>query len=232
MSVSAMRVFGQRQMAPVIVKPPIELVENKTSKRKTEDDLKAIAADQRKYRRIKVRLSGRFMREDEEEFLCYTNDISAGGMNITSPVKCERGEYVIFYIEEIGRIEGHVVRNHDEGFAVAIDASAHKREKIVASLTWILNRHELSHVEARRHERQIPSRPLTTLQREDGTQMQARVLDLSLGGARIDVKVSLNSGEKVMLGKSSGYVVRVDEHGTAIQFDTEQNSQSLSPFFS
>ena len=231
MRTSASRVFGQRQVTQ-IVKAPLNAVSRTKSKRKSIDDLQAVAADRRKYRRIKVRLAGRFMREDRQEFPCYTNDISAGGMNISASVKCEPGEYIVFYIEEIGRIEGFVVRNHDDGFAIAIEASAHKRERLVATLTWLLNRHELEDPQERRYERQIPTKPYTILKRDDGSQIKVKVLDLSIGGARISVKASMKSGEKVFLGKSSGYVVRVDEGSIGIQFDTEQQPQAMHTYFS
>ena len=227
---STARVFGQRQVTQ-IVKTPLKAVSPANSKRKSIEDLTAAATDRRKYRRIKVQLSGRFMREDQQEYPCYTNDISAGGMNISASVKCEPGEYVVFYIEEIGRIEGFVVRNHDDGFAIAIEASSHKRERLVATLTWLLNRHELQDPQERRHERQIPTNPQTTLVRSDGKKLPVKVLDLSIGGARVSVKALMKTGEKVYLGKSSGYVVRVDEDSIGIQFDTEQSPKNMHPFF-
>ncbi len=228
---STARVFGQRQVTK-IVKTPLKVVSSAKSKRKSIDDLTAAAADRRKYRRIKVQLSGRFMREDQQEYPCYTNDISAGGMNISASVKCEPGEYVVFYIEEIGRIEGFVVRNHDDGFAIAIEASAHKRERLVATLTWLLNRHELEDPQERRYERQIPTSPATTLMRANGKRLPVEVLDLSIGGARVSVKALMKTGEKVYLGKSAGYVVRVDKNSIGIQFDTEQSPATMHPFFS
>ncbi len=231
MRTATARVFGQRQ-APLVIKTEPGPVVKRKSKRKTKDDLKAVSADQRKYRRIKVRLAGRFMREDQLEYPCYTNDISAGGMNISATVNCEIGEYIIFYIEELGRIEGHVVRSHNDGFAIAIEASAHKREKLVASLTWILNRHELGSHEERRHLREVPTNPTTKLIRADGAEITARIIDLSIGGARIKINATLTTGEKVWLGKSSGYVVRVAEDGTAIQFDTEQSPGAMQGYFS
>lgn len=228
---STKRVFGQRQTTQIL-KTPLKVISRTHSKRKSLDDLTAVSADRRKYRRIKVRLSGRFMREDQQEYPCYTNDISAGGMNISASVKCELDEYVVFYIEQIGRIESNVVRNHDDGFAITIEASAHKRERLVATLTWLLNRHELEEPQERRYERQIPTQPYTTLVRADGSQMKVKVLDLSIGGARIEINTSMKTGEKVYLGKSSGYVVRVEEDSTGIQFDTEQLPQAMHPFFS
>ncbi len=231
MRTSTARTFGQRDTS-LSGPTPLRVVAETKSRRKSINDLKAVEADQRKYRRIRVRLSGRFMREDRQEYACYTNDISAGGMNVSAPVNCEPGEYLVFYIQEIGRIEGYVVRNHDDGFAIAIEASRHKREKLVATLTWILNRHELNGIEARRHERHIPARRHTVLIREDGTEIPVEVLDLSLGGARVNINANLNSGEKIRLGKSSGYVVRTGTEGTAIQFDTEQSPQIFESMFS
>lgn len=230
MKTSLSRVFGQRSTAPISPKT-LKVVSHNKSRRKTADDLKAVDADQRKYRRIRIRLAGRFMREDQQEFPCYTTDISAGGMNISTSINCEPGEYIVFYIEEIGRIEGFVVRNHDGGFAVAIEASTHKRERLVATLTWLLNRHELEDTQERRFERQIPTNPHTTLVREDGSKLRVKVLDLSLGGARIDINTNMKIGEKVYLGKSSGVVVRCDNDGVGIQFDTVQSVHAIHSYF-
>jgi c-di-GMP-binding flagellar brake protein YcgR len=223
------KVFGHRVTAPSARKPSQDR-SNTISKRKSLIDLQAIATDRRKYRRIKVRLSGRFMRENQQEHPCYTNDISAGGINLSAAVNCEPGEYIVLYIEAIGRLEGYVVRNHDDGFAVSIEASEYKREKLVASLTWILNRHELEGAEARRHERQIPESPTALLVLEDGREIQAKVLDLSVGGARIRVNANLKTGEKVHLGKSIGYIVRVGNDDIAIQFDTDHHNHLIHPF--
>ena len=102
----------------------------------------------------------------------------------------------------------------------------------MATLTWLLNRHELEDPQERRFERQIPTKPYTILKRDNGTQMKVKVLDLSIGGARISIKTPMKTGEKVFLGKSSGYVVRVDEDSVGIQFDTEQQPQAIHSYFS
>ncbi len=214
------RLFGQRPHQPVFTTSPTAVTGNK-SRKISPERLLELAEDRRKYRRIKVRLSGRFMRRDNRDYPCYTNDVSAGGMSVSAAVVCEPGEYVVFYIEEIGRIEGYVVRNLADGFAIAIDASPHKRENLVASLTWILNRHEFHGSESRRHERHIPANPLTSLVREDGSQHDVLVRDLSVGGARIIVNASLHIGEKIRLGKSCGLVVRLEDNGAAVQFETK-----------
>ena len=99
MRTSASKVFGQRQVTQ-IVKAPLNAVSRIKSKRKSIDDLQAVAADRRKYRRIKVRLSGRFMREDQQEYPCYTNDISAGGMNISASVNCEPANILSFTLKK------------------------------------------------------------------------------------------------------------------------------------
>jgi hypothetical protein len=164
------------------------------------------------------------------EHPCYTNDISAGGVNISAAISCEPGENLVLYLEEIGRLDAVVIRNHDGGFSLAIDASPYKREKIVAALTWILNRHELEKYEQRRHERFFPSSSssaATTLIREDGTKLAATVLDLSLGGARVNVKEKLEIGEKITLGRSRGRILRIDENDVAVQFETELPSRLL-----
>ena len=63
---------------------------------------------------------------------------------------------MVAYIDHIGRIEGKIVRAFDGGFAMSINATARKRDKLAAKLTWLANRHELNLPEDRRHDRVTP----------------------------------------------------------------------------
>ena len=123
-----------------------------------------LVADRRRYRRVHVDLLGRFMRADKQEFSCRMYDISIGGCALLtqSPVPVEPGEKVIAYFDQLGRLEGPVARIFDGGFAMTLQASIHKREKLCATLTWLVNKSDLPGIDERRHDRNAPTNDTAT----------------------------------------------------------------------
>jgi hypothetical protein len=91
-----------------------------------------IVPDRRRHRRVPVDLAGRFMREDRQEYPCQVINMSAGGMALLAPAICDDGERIVAYLDNLGRIEGVVVRSFEGGFAVRILACLYKRERIAA----------------------------------------------------------------------------------------------------
>jgi PilZ domain-containing protein len=151
----------------------------------TAHRLATIVPDRRRFRRVAVTLFGRFMRENREEYLCQVTQMSAVGMALLAPVKCEEGERIVAYLDHVGRIEGIVVRVVEGGFAVRILASAVKRERIVNLLTWLINQESLGLSEERKHERVVPRISASKLILPNGDVHSCRVLDVSLSGASI-----------------------------------------------
>src|ERR1700680_3514473 len=109
------------------------LVERKAS-------LRALSQDRRRHQRVKVTLLGRYMLADRREFPCQVTDMSPGGMALTAPVAGKPGERVIAYVDHVGRLEGVIARQLENGFAMTIGATARKRDKLAAQLTWLANR--------------------------------------------------------------------------------------------
>jgi len=67
---------------------------------------------------------------------------------------------------------------------MSISATARKRDKLAAQLTWLANRHILGLPEDRRHETAswpAPTRA-TTIVMPDGLAMVCRIIDMSLSG--------------------------------------------------
>src|SRR5580700_3008570 len=112
-----------------------------------------VPQERRRFRRVKLSVLGRYMLEDRREFPCQTIDISPGGVGLVAPVPGQIGSRVIVYLEHIGRIEGLVVRELENGFAMTIVAPQRKQEKLAAQLTWLINRQAFGLPEDRRHER-------------------------------------------------------------------------------
>ena len=93
-----------------------------------------VAADRRRHVRFPVTLLGRFMRANKLEYPCKLIDISVGGASIAAPVAVAEGERIVAYFDHLGGLEGHVNRLFEGGFAFAIAATQHKREKLAAQI--------------------------------------------------------------------------------------------------
>ncbi len=193
--------------------------------------LPKIVPDRRKHRRVPVRVFGRFMREDKQEYPCQIINMSPGGMALLSPVTCAEGERVVCYLDNFGRIEGVVARSFEGGFALRILASLFKREKIANMLTWIINQEMLGLAEERQHERVVPRNPSSRLILPNGEVHPCRVIDVSLSGASIASTVRPPLDTMVILGRMRGRVVRHHDQGVAIQFADLQDPDSLARSF-
>jgi PilZ domain len=202
-----------------------------TFARRPQGVLSRIVPDRRRHKRISVTLLGRFMRENKEEHTCKLIDISAGGAAVMSSVAVPMGERLVAYFDHIGGIEGSVVRTFDGGFAIKIDATRHKREKLAAQLTWLANRGESGQSDARRHERISPSNGESTLQLAEGIVLPCRVLDVSISGASIATPARPEIGSEVVLGKLRARVMRHHPQGFGVQFLDIQNPTALRRYF-
>src|SRR5271154_4120558 len=102
--------------------------------------LRALSAERRRFQRVRVNLLGRYMLEDRREFPCQVVNMSPGGMALIAPVGGEVGARVIAYVDHLGRLEGKIARQLQNGFAMTISATPRKRDKLAAQLTWLANR--------------------------------------------------------------------------------------------
>jgi len=185
---------------------------------KLQTKFNAKPMERRRHSRIKLSLLGRYMLEDRREFPCQTIDVSVGGLSITAPVRGAVGERVIAYFDALGRIEGTIVRHLEFGFVMTANMPAAKREKLANQLTWLANRKTLGLPEDRRHERIVPNVVNTTLRFPDGSTAPAKIVDISVSGAAIACTAQAQMGSMVHIGRRPARVVRVFEHGMALEF--------------
>ena len=155
-----------------------------------------LADERRRFQRVKVNLLGRYMLPDRREFPCQVINMSPGGMAVVAPVAGLPGERVIAYVDHLGRLEGKIARAIDNGFAMTISASARKRDKLAAQLTWLANRNILNLPEDRRHGRFAPRNPLARLILPNGNNVACRVIDLSQSGAAIAIAPELRPARR------------------------------------
>jgi hypothetical protein len=192
------------------------LAERKTS-------LRALSEDRRRHQRVRVNLLGRYMLADRREFPCQVVNMSPGGMALIAPVGGAAGERIIAYVDHLGRLEGRIARVFQNGFAIAISATARKRDKLAAQLTWLANRQILGLPEDRRHGRIVPRNPNGRLIMPNGVNLSCRIIDVSESGAGIATDQRPPIGALVTVGKVQGRVVRHIEDGFAIEFTRLQH---------
>jgi c-di-GMP-binding flagellar brake protein YcgR len=189
-----------------------------------------LTSQERQFQRVDLTLFGRYMLANRQEFPCQILNMSPGSAALMTPKTGQIGERVVAYIDHVGRLEGVILRHFDGGFAMSVNATERKRDKLAAKLTWLANRHELKLPEDRRHERIVPRQRSAEVRLEDGRSYRARIVDLSLSGAAIEIEVRPAIGTVLWLGNMRGRVVRHFEEGVAIEFAVVQNRDSLERF--
>lgn len=188
--------------------------------------------EKRRFQRVNVSLLGRYMLANHKEYPCQVVNMSPGGVALIAPVAGEIGEAVVAYIDHIGRVEGTIARTIEGGFAISLKATTRKRDKLASQLTWLANRHSLNLPEDRRHERITPHNPNSKLILPDGRVYRAKIIDISLSGASLQMEVRPAIGTPVVLGRIRGQVVRHIDGGVAIEFAAVQDADRLETYLS
>ncbi|MEO0792770.1 MAG: PilZ domain-containing protein [Pseudomonadota bacterium] len=198
-----------------------------------DSNVPSLQPDRRRHRRVDVDLSGRFMREDKQEFPCKLKNISVGGASFVTPAVVRPGEGIIAYIDDIGRLEGPVFRKSPDGFVVTLRLTARARERLAAQLMWLSNRDELEQIDQRRpgHHRFAVGNRTSLLQLSDGTEHVCTVIDLSISGASLETNARPAIGSQVNLGALECLVVRHHDQGIALAFLEIQDIGDLRRLF-
>src|SRR5213595_893876 len=160
-----------------------------------------LSQERRRFQRVRVSLLGRYMLADRREFPCQVVNISPGGIALLAPVSGAVGDRIIAYVDHLGRLEGKIARQLQNGFAMTIAATPRKRDMLAAQLTWLANRSILNLPEDRRHGRFVPKVTGARLIMPNGTNIGVRLLDLSLSGAGVGTQERPEIGSHVTIGK-------------------------------
>lgn len=173
--------------------------------------------EQRLHRRVQIELGVRFLLASGAEHTGSVLDISAGGVLIAARATPKVGDRVIVYVDEIGRLEGNVVRATEGAFALVLTVPQVKRERIVETLTYLLNR-DTAHSEDHRRATRVPSATVGRCSMPDGRELPCRIIDLSLTGVSLEILARPAIGESVMVGRMRGRVARHHATGIAVEF--------------
>lgn len=177
-----------------------------------------LAADRRHFVRGQLSLNGRYLAENGWEYQCKVIDMSPGGILLTSEFVPEISEQVVLLIEDIGRVQGEIVRHTDGGYAVSVRTTSRKKSQLASKLTWLINAERLGLKDDRATERK-PHTGTVYLELRDGTRFQASAIDLSVTGMAIQSTEHICLGERVKVGRLNGTVTRLLATGFAVRFD-------------
>jgi hypothetical protein len=87
-------------------------------------------SERRKEPRVRVTLQARYMLPDRREYLCTVVDASAGALALAGPERGAMGANIVLYIDNIGRVEGTVVRHFEDGFVVKFKGATRAAQAI------------------------------------------------------------------------------------------------------
>lgn len=177
--------------------------------------------DRRRHRRVLWQVPVRGLTESGEEFACNTVDVCAGGLRINLARPLEKGENLVLYIEDIGRVEGVIVRVLNEiGYAIEFRAPPRKHEKIADALTWLVNKDRLGITDDRIAERRPATGQVIAIHGK-GITIACAIADVSLFGVALKTSGPRPMiGDRVQIGERAGTCVRYIEGGFAVDFRT------------
>ena len=192
-------------------------------------DICRIAPDRRRYKRVPLAISGRFMTSNKDEFACKLVDISVGGAAISTAVSVEIGEQIIAYFDHLGGLEGQVIRPTDDGFAIQFNATLRKRQRLADQLSDFLNQDIVDLASLRRlgHNRIKLSKQKLAVKFSDGKQENCEALDVSISGAPIESQARPPIGSHITVGKLRAEVMRHHEQGFGVAFTDIQKIEAI-----
>jgi PilZ domain len=178
----------------------------------------AFKRDRRSYKRVGLRLTGRFLNSANQDEELATTNVSCDGAFILAANPPSAGEQVVCYFEQLGRVQADVIRATPQGFAVRFHTSTLKRDKLADRLTWLVNKDVLGLAEERGAVRFAASGQ-TTVKLPDGRDLVCRLTDISLSGAAFEALGHPPFvGDRILTASLPAEVVRVAGRTFAVRY--------------
>jgi hypothetical protein len=179
-------------------------------------------SDKRRYERVRLELNARFMRTDGSEHHAQVIDVSGGGIALKSDSPPVVGEHIILYVDNLGRLEGRVVRKIGEGFALPFNATPRRRERICQMITRL--RQGMPDDDELAEAGFVPDEgaqlaPISHIVLGDGEKIPVRVVDLNVTGVVVETPLKLALGTSVQVGRMNGVVTDMGSGCLTIEFE-------------
>lgn len=197
----------------------------------TFDPSQSLIPERRAHERIDVTLLGRCLLENKLEIPCQAVNISPADVAVIAAYSPRIGEHVIIYLDHVGRVDGKVVRLMKGGFAILINGTPRRREKLAASIEWLKAHLHFGAENNRRHERIEPDNRNSEIRLSDGRAYPTAVIDISLSGAALTCEVKPALGTSVSFAGMQGKVVRHFAEGIAIEFADVHTQETIADKF-
>ena len=172
----------------------------------------------RQLERARLRLPARCMLADRIERSCTTIDLAACGVAVECGDRGQIGDHVVAYVNQLGRMEGEIARQLQNGFAFKIAAPPRKIEKLAARIAWLVQHDAFGAPDNRRQERVEADEGLIIVTTPDGEAHVATLIDLSSEGAALNVAIAPPIGSPVTIGQRQARVVRHFAGGIAVKY--------------
>ena len=192
-------------------------------------EFRAAAADERR-RTVQLDLDGRYMRSSKLEYPAKLKAVSVAHLVFDTNEQLEVGERIIVHFEHLGGLDGNVSGKSGSGVEVRLNITTHRREKLSAQLTWLLNRQDFSGLEGRRHERIAVGNKSVPLRFGEGQVVECTLLDISSSGASLGTLIRPEVGTEVVVGKQKAIVRRHHNHGIGVQFLQDYEGKHLQGY--
>lgn len=172
--------------------------------------------ERRRHRRVSMPLKCRFLTEKGVECEAEVLNISAAGAMLRSKFPPRIGHTIVLYVDQLGRIEGKVVRSANNTFAVSYPKRRERQAIIADHLTSALNNRPRG--ADRRINPRVKQDSPATVRFEDGREVQCSISDISLTGASLNISPRPPLGAHLVLGRMNAKVVRRHDQGVGIVF--------------
>lgn len=166
-------------------------------------------------------------RGERREFACRTISISTEAIALAGPVRGAVGERVIAHFDELGKLEGQVVRLVPDGFVMNLVLPDDRRARLAAKIDWLDKHKNYKLPDDRKHKRIIPKTPHSTVMLADGSVLGCFVIDMSVSGVAVSADITPSLGDVLAVGKIIGRVVRLFPEGFALRFIELQSPDLL-----
>ncbi|MDE2446595.1 MAG: PilZ domain-containing protein [Alphaproteobacteria bacterium] len=170
---------------------------------------------------------GRFMLPDMSEHACQVSDLTEVGASFLTQDVAPKGQPIVAYLEEVGRVECISSDPVQGGFGVKFSLTGPRLERLQQRIQWLKQRQSGELPDGRRHARYEPTEKVSQIALPDGRIYPCEVIDISLSGAAIKTEVMPSVGTFLMLGKMRGRVVRYLDQGVAIEFVKQLDRSTL-----
>ncbi len=121
-------------------------------------------------------------------------------------------------VEQLGKVEGKIIRVLDRGFVITVVAGEDERAKLLAKIVWLDQHINYEKPDDRRSKRIVPQNPHSTLILSDGFVLTCFVIDMSVSGASVSADITPEMRMPLAVGTVVGRVVRQFVGGFAAQF--------------